>query len=194
MRRIIAALALLSAPSLFAHSQDINITTNGEDDVMSCSQIHVTFDHQAAVTAEQELPVGNLSSLKINSDQNGGIRVTGWDQPRYAVTVCKAAAAPSTLAAIRAHLSANEVTLSAPDSESQWVVHYLVHTPRNATLDVSTHNGPVGLHHVNGTLTVHAQNGPIALKDSSGTIEATAVNGPIALAGGSGNVKIAATN
>jgi len=193
MRRIIAALALLSAPSLFAHSQNVSITTNDNDDVTSCSQIHVTFDHEAAATAEEELPVANLRALKITSDK-GGVRVAGWDQPRYAVTVCKAAASPSTLAGIRAHLSGNEVSVSAPDSEEPWIVHYIVHTPRGATLDVNTHNGPVSLHHVNGTLSVHAQNGPVALKDSNGTIDAVTVNGPISLAGGSGNVKIAATN
>ena len=193
MRQFIAALALLFAPSLFAHGQDMWITADDNGDVTSCSQIHVTFDHQPAVTAEEELPVANLRSLKLSTDK-GSIRVNGWDQPRYGVTVCKAAASASTLAAVRARLNGNEVSGSGPDSENQWVIQYLVHTPRNATLDIDTHNGPVSLHHVNGTLALHAQNGPIALKDASGTIDATTVNGPISLAGGSGNVKLAAMN
>jgi len=196
MRRLIAAAALLLAPSLFAHdhSRNMSITTDDYDDVTSCSQIRVTFDHEAALRAEEELPVGSLRSLKIVSDQHGGVRVSGWDQPRYAVTVCKAAASADVLRAVNARLSGNEVTASGPDGDQQWVVYLLVHTPRNATLDVTAHNGPIGLHGVNGTLTVRATNGPVSLKDSSGTIDATTVNGPIALAGGSGNVKISATN
>lgn len=197
MRRLIAAAALIIAPSLFAHdhghSQNVTINTDDFEELTSCSQIRVTFDNEPAVRAEEELPVSSLRSMKITSDKHGGVRVLGWDQPRYAVTVCKAAASPSLLGQVGARLSGNEITSTGPD-DGQWVVYLLVRTPRNATLDVSAHNGPIGLHSVNGTLTVHAQNGPIAIKDSSGTIDATTVNGPISLSGGSGNVKIAATN
>jgi hypothetical protein len=197
MRRLIAAAALIIAPSVFAHdhdhSQNVSISTDGYEELTSCSQIRVTFDHAPAVRAEEELPVSNVRSLKIMSDQHGGVRVAGWDQPRYAVTVCKAAASPALLGQIGARLSGNEVTSTGPD-DGQWVVYLLVRTPRNATLDVEAHNGPIGLHGVNGRLTVHAQNGPVSLKDSSGTIDASTQNGPISLAGGSGNVKITATN
>jgi len=197
MRRLIAAAALIIAPSLFAnehhHSQNVTINTDDYEELTSCSQIRVTFDDEPAVRAEEELPVSSLRSLKITSDKNGGVRVAGWDQPRYAVTVCKAAATPSLLGQIGARLSGNEITSTGPDRD-QWVVYLLVRTPRNAALDVESHNGPIGLHSVNGTLTVHAQNGPVSLKDSSGTIDATTVNGPISLSGGSGNVKISATN
>jgi hypothetical protein len=195
MRRFIAAATLLLAPSLFAHdhNQNVSINTDGSDDVTSCSQIRVSFDHADAVRAEEELPVANLRALKIVSDQRGGVRVTGWDQPRYAVTVCKAAAASDVLRDIHVELRGNEVVTTGPESK-QWVVQLLVRTPRNATLDVNTHNGPTSFHHVNGTLAVRSQNGPVSLKDTSGTIDVAAVNGPIALAGGSGNVKITATN
>jgi hypothetical protein len=197
MRRLIAAAALIIAPSLFAHdhnhSQNVSINTGDYEELTSCSQIRVTFDDAPAVRAEEELPVANVRALKIVSDQHGGVRVAGWDQPRYAVTVCKAAATPALLGQVGARLSGDEITSTGPD-DGQWVVYLLVRTPRNATLDVSAHNGPIGLHGVNGTLTVHAQNGPVSLKDSSGTIDATTVNGPISLSGGSGNVKISATN
>jgi len=199
MRRFIAAAALLIAPSLFAHDHgrgniSISTSTDGYDDVTSCSQLRITIDDQPALRAEQELPAGNLRSLKINSDERGGVHVVGWDEPRYAVTVCKAAASAAALGSIRAQLSGNEVSASGPGGSDQWVAYFIVRTPRNATLDVGAHNGPIGLHHVNGTLGVHATNGPVALKDSSGTIDATTVNGPISVAGGSGNVRVSATN
>src|ERR1051326_4432105 len=197
MRRLIAAAALIIAPSLFAHdhnhSQNVSINTGDYEELTSCSQIRVTFDDAPAVRAEEELPVANVRALKIVSDQHGGVRAAGWAQPRYAVTVCKAAATPALVGQVGARLSGDEITSTGPD-DGQWVVYLLVRTPRNATLDVSAHNGPIGPHGVNGTLTVHAQNGPVSLKDSSGTIDATTVNGPISLSGGSGNVKISATN
>src|ERR1043165_9859056 len=199
MRRIIVAAALLIAPSLFAyghdsHHRNISISTDDYEEVTSCSQIRVTFDDAPAARAEEELPVSSLRSLKITSDKNGGVRVAGWDQPRYAVTICKAAADASLLGQGRGRLSGNEVTTDGPDDNNQWVAYLLVRTPRNASLDVDAVNGPIGLYSVNGTLNVHAQNGPIAVKDSSGTIDANTVNGPISLAGGSGNVRVSATN
>jgi hypothetical protein len=195
MRRFIAAAALLIAPSLFAHDnhQGVSISTDGYEEITSCGQIRITIDDAPAVRAEEELPVASLRSLKINSDKRGAVRVAGWDQPRYAVTVCKAAADAALLGQVSARLSGNEVTTNGPD-DSQWIAYLIVRTPRNATLDVESHNGPIGLHGVNGTVNVRATNGPIAVKQSSGTIEATTVNGPISLAGGSGNIKISATN
>ena len=194
MRRFIAAAALLIAPSLFAHSHSQNVTVTADDngDVTSCSQIHVTFDGEPAVRAEEELPVANLRSLRLVSHRSG-IRVMGWDEPRYAVTVCKAGATASDLAGIHARLSGNEVTMDGAE-DGEWIVQLLVRIPRNATLDVDAHNGPTSFHHANGTIAVRVQNGPLALKDISGTVDVTSANGPVSLAGGSGNVKIAATN
>src|ERR1043165_6056336 len=171
MRRIIVAAALLIAPSLFAyghdsHHRNISISTDDYEEVTSCSQIRVTFDDAPAARAEEELPVSSLRSLKITSDKNGGVRVAGWDQPRYAVTVCKAAADASLLSHVRGRLSGNEVTTDGPE-DGQWVAYLLVRTPRNASLDVEAHNGPIGLHSVIGTINVRAQNGPISVKDSS---------------------------
>lgn len=196
MRRFIAAAALLLAPSLFAHDhrQNISFNVEGDEDVTSCSQIRIEMDDHRAARAEEELAVGNLRSLKINSEQHGAVRVVGWDEPRYAVTLCKAAASPAALGSIRAQLRGNEVSLTGPEDGDQWIGFLIVRTPRNATLEVDSHNGPIGLHHVNGTVGVHATNGPLALKDVSGTIDATTVNGPISVAGGSGNVKVSATN
>ena len=67
MRRIIAAAALLIAPSLFAHDhgQNVSISTDDYEEVTSCGQIRVSFDDAPAVRAEEELPVASLRSLKI---------------------------------------------------------------------------------------------------------------------------------
>lgn len=196
MRRTLAIAVLALAPGLFAeHHQHQNVSMNVDhtDEVRSCGDLKISFDDQPAVRAEEELPVANLRSLKILGQQNGGIRVEGWDQPRYALTVCKAAALDATLRQIDVRLRGDEVTTDGPDS-GDWTVYLLVRTPRNANFTADTRNGPISLHEVDGTVSVKAQNGPIAIKNPHGTYDATTVNGPISLSGGSGNVKIAAKN
>jgi len=41
----------------------------------------------------------------------------------------------------------------------------LIRTPKSATIDLDTMNGPISLHDVDGKLTARAKNGPISLKN-----------------------------
>ena len=129
----------------------------------------------------------------MRSDQNGGIRVIGSRTGGYIVTACKAAAMSSDVNQVRAIVNGDEVSASGPDSDN-WIVYFIVQTPRNATVDLSSTNGPIGVYEFDGTLTARAKNGPLRVKDSSGTIDASTVNGPISIEGGSGNVKLSASN
>jgi hypothetical protein len=176
---------------------NLSIGSDHDDDgtpVTECSQINVRFDGDAGVRAEEELPAANLRSLKLTTTQHGGVHVVGWDRPSYSVKACKAAALGADLARIRTRLNGNELQTDGPETNDQWVVVYLIRSPRNATLDLQAHNGEISLHEVVGTVTARAQNGPISLRDSSGTIDAESQNGPISLAGGSGNLKLTAQN
>src|SRR6266542_1406176 len=123
MRRLIAAATLLLAPSLFAHDhgQNISITTDDYEDVTSCSQIRVTFDHEAALRAEEELPVGSLGSLKNSSGTIDAATVNG----------------PIALAGGSGNvkISATNGPLSVKLTGTRW----------DGTLDATTQNGPVSL-------------------------------------------------
>jgi len=162
--------------------------------ITDCSQLHIRFDGDRGARAEEELPAAGLRSLTINSSQHGGVRVTGWDRPGYSVKACKAAALASSLPQIRTSLSGGEVRTAGPADDEQWIVVYLIRSPRNAVLDLQSRNGEISLRDVVGTVTARAENGPISLKDSAGTIDAQTQNGPISLAGGSGNLKLVAQN
>jgi len=70
----------------------------------------------------------------------------------------------------------------------------LIRTPKSATVDMETTNGPLSFYDVDGKLTARAKNGPISLKNFSGDAEITAVNGPISLDGSKGNVRIHTEN
>ena len=201
MRRLLIPLAILALalPALAGRNSRYGggrgFTVNIDDDedgiVTNCNQIHVTYDSRDVPMISEDLPVGGLRSLKIRSDRNGGIHVNG-GASRFAVTVCKASAFGDARD-IRVRLDGNEITGST-SGESNTVVYYLVSAPRGASLDLSSHNGPIGIRSVDGTVVAHAQNGPIAVKDSSGSLDITTQNGPIAFAGDSGTVKLHATN
>lgn len=205
MRRLsIALLALAVAPLMLAgshrhdygyghHGMSMTITTDEWSELESCSQIRVTVDDEPAARAEEEVPVGNLRSLRMRSDSNGGIHVVGWSSPNYAVTACKAAALSSRLADINVSVNGNEVRGSGPDG-GNWMVFFIVHAPKSAVLDLETHNGGIALNHVDGKVVARATNGPISLKDSTGDLDIDTTNGPISLAGDSGDVKLNAQN
>jgi hypothetical protein len=207
MRRlIIAALALAAVPLFsaggshrygsYGSHHGMNITTNdwSDDGPVDCSALKVTFDDEPAARAEEELPVASLRTLSVRSDKNGGIHVVGTSDSRFSVRLCKAAALSEDLGRVRASLSGNTVSASGPADESQWMAYFLVSVPRGAHLDLSTHNGGIGLHHVDAEVVARALNGPISIKDSTGTVDAETTNGPISIAGDSGTVKARAQN
>src|SRR5205814_4040847 len=116
----------------------------------------------------EDLPVGGVRSLKVRSDRNGGIYVSG-GASAFAVKACKASALGDARD-IRVHLSGNEITADR-DDDNYAVVYYLVSVPRGAALDLSANNGPIAIRSVDGNVTAHAHNGPIAVNDSAGTLD-----------------------
>jgi DUF4097 and DUF4098 domain-containing protein YvlB len=87
-----------------------------------------------------------------------------------------------------------KIATKGPGDENDWTVYLLIRTPKSASIDLETTNGPISLYDVDGKLTARAHNGPISLKNFSGDAEITAVNGPISLDGSSGSVRIHTEN
>jgi hypothetical protein len=200
MRRLLTFIGVcaLALPALAGNGRHwggnhgLSFNIDDEDgNVTDCSQIHVMYDGRDVAMITEELPVSSLRSLKVHSDRNGGIHVNG-GAGVFSVKACKASALgdPRDL---RVQLQGNEIITDGADREGT-VIYYIVNAPRNATLDLTANNGPIGIDGVDGTVTAHAQNGPISLKDSSGTLDISTQNGPIAFAGDSGKVKLHATN
>lgn len=165
---------------------------DGQGLVTDCSAMSVRFDGERVPVVTEDVPVGNVSSLRIRNAQHGGIRVIGGTGRGYSVRACKAVASGDA-SRIRVTFDGNEVSATGPEHDD-WTLYFIVQTPRGATLDVQSSNGPVSIRNFDGTLSAHLENGPLSLRNSTGTIDATTVNGPISIAGGSGNVKLAAAN
>jgi len=194
-RMVIGLLAALSMSVMpCAAHNNVNVSIDSDDDgvISDCSQIKVSFEDEPAVRAEENIPASGLTRLRVNAKKHGGVRVSGWNESGWSIKACKAASSASALSAVRVNLSGD--TLSANSTSDDAMVFFIIRAPKNATLDVDSTNGPIGLYDVNGTLTLNAQNGPISLKKSSGTIDATTVNGPISFGGSSGKVKLSAQN
>ena len=198
MHRLVAPVlaAVLIVPAAFARNHrsfDVSISTDDAEEITRCDQIRVTIAGEPAVRAEEQIDARSLRSLKVTADHNGGVHVSGWDGPGYAITACKAAASASDLAAVRPSLRGNELTADVAN-DAQSVVYFLVRAPRGADLDLHAMNGEVSVYHVDGTINADTKNGPLSIKNCSGSITAGAQNGPIGFAGNSGMVKLAATN
>jgi len=199
VRRLLIPIAILALalPAFAGHGRYSNghgFTINIDDDyeaLTDCSQIHVSYDGRDVPMLSEDLPVSGLRSLKVRSDRNGGIYVSGGSRT-FAVKACKASAMGDARD-LRARLDGNEVSSERGD-DSTSVIYFLVSAPRGASLDLSSNNGPISIRQVDGSVVAHAHNGPIAVKESSGNLDINTQNGPIAFAGDSGTVKLHATN
>src|SRR4029077_14201563 len=163
--------------------------------------LRIRFDDRDAVVRSEErtLAKSEATVLQVSPHRNGGVQVVGWDKDTYSVTACKAAAGSSdeaerTLSQVTMDIDHGKISVKGPGDENEWVVELLIRTPKSATINLDTMNGPISLYDVDGKLTARATNGPISLKNFSGDAEITAVNGPIKLEGSNGNVRIHTEN
>jgi len=178
----------------------INIHGGHRQPVNDCSDLQIQFDDRDAVVRSETrtLTKAKAPVLRVHPHTNGGTQVAGWDSPNYSVTACKAAApgdsAESVLSQIKMSIENGTVSTSGPSGDEDWTVYLLVRTPRSATIDLDTMNGPISLYEVDGKLKAHAHNGPISLHNFSGEGDISALNGPISMEGSSGNVRIRTEN
>jgi len=183
------------------HHHSVSISDAHKQPATDCSDLRIRFDEQDAVVRSEERTVtkSEAAVLQIHPHSNGGVQVVGWDKGTYSVTACKAAAgsgdaAEKVLSQITMSIEHGKISTKGPGDEGDWTVYLLVRTPKSASIDLETTNGPISLYDVDGKLTARAHNGPISLKNFSGDAEITAVNGPISLDGSSGSVRIHTEN
>lgn len=186
MRRLGFALALaLTATAAFAHD---TFNVRGDD----CTSRNFNWDGEEAYVEKQTINAGALRSFKA-AVTHAPISVVGGNAGGYSIEVCKAAARPEDLQAIRVTVDGGELRATGPEGR-RWFVHYKVRVPDGANIDIEADNGPISISDVNGTVVTRASNGPLSLRNLSGNIDATTKNGPISVRGGSGTMKVQASN
>jgi len=183
------------------HRHSVSVSDGHKQPATDCSDLRMRFDDRDAMVRSEErtLTKSEAAVLQIHPHSNGGVQVVGWEKETYSVTACKAAAgsgdaAEKILSQITMSIENGRISTSGPGDEEDWTVYLLIRTPKSASIDMETMNGPISLYDVDGKLTARAHNGPISLKNFSGDAEITAVNGPISLEGSSGSVRIHTEN
>jgi hypothetical protein len=198
----LASLFVLGAAAqnqLSRNRHDLNISTKGGD---SCAELQATSSGELAQSVEKfSLSRGEAPTLELNGGDRGVVNVRGWKQSGYSVEVCKLATAAdrgtadSLLRGISLSHSAGRFSYTGPSNDNgNWQVHFIIHAPDSASLDLETKNAPVSIADVNGNIKVRAANGPVAIKGSSGNIDIQSINGPIAFDGEGGEVHLKAQN
>jgi DUF4097 and DUF4098 domain-containing protein YvlB len=177
---------------------NLNIDGNAE----SCADLKARSAGETAQVNESfTLSKGEAPTLELNAADRGQIRVRGWERADYSVETCKIAAAETRGAAeeavrgISVGHTGGRISYSGPTGDSaEWLAVFIIHAPRDASLNLEAKNGPIAVRGVNGSVKVRATNGPVAIADCGGTVEAHTTNGPIAFSGDRGEVHLNAQN
>jgi DUF4097 and DUF4098 domain-containing protein YvlB len=200
-----AAAALLCAlihPTESQAAKNRNLSVNFDDNANHCSDLKVKSNAELAQATESfNFRKSEAPTLELNGVDRGSIRVMGWDSQDYAVEACKIvvgddrASAEQMLRSISVTRAAGHISSNGPNSDTaEWQVYFIVHAPKDASLDLETKNGPISVRDITGNVKVRATNGPLALDNVSGTVQARTVNGPISYSGTGGDVHINAQN
>ena len=192
---------LAAAPATPRHHHSVIISGGDRRPANDCSDLRIRFDDRDAVVRSETRTLSKAEApvLKVHPHANGGTQMVGWDQNNYSVTACKAVeagdGAEGRLSEITMSIENGTVSTHGPSGEAEhWTVYLLIRTPKSATVEVETLNGPISFYDVNGQLTAHTHNGPISMRNFSGDADISALNGPISVEGSSGSLRIRTEN
>lgn len=200
----VLSLAWLITPHGIQAARSRNLNISFEGNAEHCADLQARSEGELARAAESFTLARNEAPILEIADTAGRsiVRVRGWDRPEYSVEACKFAAAPDRPAAeqllrgIAVSRTAGRFSATGPSAagEASWQLYFIVHAPRNASLDLETRNGPISVAEVSGSVKARATNGPLSIRDCAGTIDVHTSNGPISFSGGSGEVHLNAQN
>jgi len=184
-----------------ARNRDFNISIDNNSETCADLKVRSTTGEIAQLNDSFTLSKGEAPLLELNAADRGHIRVRGWDRADYSVETCKIAVADTRAAAdqlargISVTHSAGRISYTGPAGDStDWTAVFLIHAPRDASVNLEAKNGPIEVRGINGTVKLRATNGPVAVAECGGTVEVHTTNGPIAFSGDRGDVYLTAQN
>jgi len=192
---------LLTPPATHA-ARGRNFNVNLDGDAYSCAELKVRASGEVAQLNQAfTLSKGEAPILELNSADRAQVRVRAWDHADYSIETCKVATADTRAMAdaivrgISVNHSAGNLSFNGPTTDDgEWTVVFLIHAPKDATLNLESKNGPIEVRGVNGNVKLRATNGPIAVSDCGGMVDVQTKNGPIAFTGERGEVRLHAEN
>ena len=179
------------------HGASISMSMNDEalnDDCNAHLQVSGT-EFKSVMRDEQSQTLPN-QPLTIHAEHNGGIQVTTWDKPEFAIKLCKQVASDNDelgrkiLSETKLKVEGSTVSVSAPTNNEDYSLGALlmVKAPKDATLNLSVHNGGISLRRFSGTAEAEAVNGGISARQSTGKLTLKAQNGGVSIKDCSGDV------
>ena len=188
-------------------------TEKGAEDVIdeNCQRQleHSYFNYSTRLVAEERhtLSRGEVSTLDVEGSRNGGVSISGWDQPDVLVSACKFASAEdestaqSLLKMLTVSTEGGRIRAVEPegitDRKTSWSIQFTIFVPRDLPIEASVHNGGLSLRNLNGNVTGRSLNGGISLNESGSyqsLIKLRATNGGISLTDVQGRVTATTTN
>lgn len=122
--------------------------------------------------------------VRVDGNENGGIKVQGWDRNEILVRTKVQGHARSE---DRAEALAKAVTIKTngtieadvPETRrKEWVsVSYRIYVPRTSNLDLDAMNGGISIAEVSGRIKFNTLNGGVSLKDLGGDVSGRTTNG-----------------
>ena len=184
--RLLIASALLVSPALLA-AQRLDRESDAEW-LEKCRDRNLSGDDRGRACEVRSVPV-RLSgrSIAIDGQQNGGVRVFGWDRDGVEVTARMQAQARNDaearelLSQVRIVADGRGVRADGPsnDGDRGWSVSYYANVPRRFDLDLTAHNGGLAVEGVSGKLSLDTHNGSVALLGVGGDVRANTENGSL---------------
>ena len=183
-----ATLALLgavlfdAAPEVTSTRQPLIITTQDHSlaNAENCEHFHTrtltTLGAAAHIEGTRNLQISESRLLSVRTGSEGGVLVRGWDKPFARLTVCKSAAAKTSVEAekivrqIEVAVSGNEIVAHGPqlNDAHAWWVDMILWVPKTARLDVTAANGGIAIRNMTGRVTARATNGGISIAGCAG--------------------------
>jgi hypothetical protein len=185
-----------------AEGRNRTITMNDDSSSDDCREhLRVNNDEYRSSVRDEETKTIPNQPLTITAEQNGGIQVTTWDNSEVSLKLCKQIATDDEsegrklLAETHLEINGSKISIHVPQENHHFLgTVLLVKAPKNATLNLSVHNGGVSLTSFTGTAEAHAENGGISFKRSSGKLTAEAENGGISIKDCGGDVRAKVEN
>jgi len=151
--------------------------------VRAINRIRVNPELGGRFTAQETKSFSVGANPRVNvATFDGPVTVHGWDKAEVRYTATKRAQDEENLKRISIETEQQGPTVSinaTSDNESNGSVLLDVYVPRQASLHVSSGDGPLILDGVSGDITLRSNDGPITVSNSGGQLHVTTDDGPI---------------
>ncbi len=128
----------------------------------------------------------SAGSLTVDGKRNGGIKVRGENRSDILIRACiqswDTTDEGARAAAKNIRIETGSIVRAEGDAEqSNSSVSYEILVPRSTNLKLTTHNGGIGIHGVDGTIEFEANNGGVSLYDVAGDVKGKTRNGGVSV-------------